>query len=130
MTDAALFQNQYRITRLQVFNWGTFSNIHDIPISESGFLFVGASGSGKSTLLDAMVTLLFQNPNYNAAAREGEQRRGDRSILSYVRGAWATKTESEGLGSQRVKTQYLRPGATFSAIALTFTDRTGDQKNS
>lgn len=128
MTDAALFQNQYRITRLQVFNWGTFSNIHDIPISESGFLFVGASGSGKSTLLDAMVTLLFQNPNYNAAAREGEQRRGDRSILSYVRGAWATKTESEGLGSQRVKTQYLRPGATFSAIALTFTDRTGDQK--
>lgn len=128
MTDAALFQNQYRITRLQVFNWGTFSNIHDIPISESGFLFVGASGSGKSTLLDAMVTLLFPNPNYNAAAREGEQRRGDRSILTYVRGAWSTKTESEGLGSQRVKTQYLRPGATFSAIALTFTDRTGDQK--
>ena len=128
MTDVALFQNQYRITRLQVFNWGTFSNIHDIPISESGFLFVGASGSGKSTLLDAMVTLLFPNPNYNAAAREGEQRRGDRSILTYVRGAWSTKTESEGLGSQRVKTQYLRPGATFSAIALTFTDRTGDQK--
>lgn len=128
MTDAALFQNQYRITRLQVFNWGTFSNIHDIPISESGFLFVGASGSGKSTLLDAMVTLLFPNPNYNAAAREGEQRRGDRSILTYVRGAWSTKTESEGLGSQRVKTQYLRQGATFSAIALTFSDRTGDQK--
>ena len=128
MTDAALFQNQYRITRLQVFNWGTFSNIHDIPISESGFLFVGASGSGKSTLLDAMVTLLFSNPNYNAAAREGEQRRGDRSILTYVRGAWSTKTESEGLGSQRVKTQYLRQGATFSAIALTFSDRTGDQK--
>ena len=128
MTDAALFQNQYRITRLQVFNWGTFSNIHDIPISESGFLFVGASGSGKSTLLDAMVTLLFPNPNYNAAAREGEQRRGDRSILTYVRGAWSTKTESEGLGSQRVQTQYLRQGATFSAIALTFSDRTGDQK--
>ena len=25
---------QWRIKRLQVFNWGTFSNIHDIPISE------------------------------------------------------------------------------------------------
>lgn len=76
MTDAALFQNQYRITRLQVFNWGTFSNIHDIPISESGFLFVGASGSGKSTLLDAMVTLLFPNPNYNAAAAKGNSAAG------------------------------------------------------
>ena len=37
MTDAALFQNQYRITRLQVFNWGTFSNIHDIPIPNRVF---------------------------------------------------------------------------------------------
>ena len=79
---------QWRITRLQVFNWGTFSNIHDIPISPRGFLFVGASGSGKSTLLDAMITLLFPNPAYNAAAREGDQRRGDRSLLTYVRGAW------------------------------------------
>lgn len=128
MNDSALFRNQYRITRLQVFNWGTFSNIHDIPISESGFLFVGASGSGKSTLLDAMTTLLFPNPNYNAAAREGDQRRGDRSILSYVRGAWSTKTDSEGDGAQRVMTLYLRPGATFSAIALTFSDRSGDKK--
>ena len=120
---------QWRIKRLQVFNWGTFSNIHDIPISEKGFLFVGASGSGKSTLLDAMITLLFPNPAYNAAAREGEQRRGDRNLLTYIRGAWSTQAELEGTGSPRAKTQYLRPGATFSAAALTLFDtesRTGD----
>lgn len=121
LTDA----NQFFIKRLQVFNWGTFSNIHDIPISQKGFLFVGASGSGKSTLLDAMVTLLYPNPNYNAAAREGDQRRGDRTILSYVRGAWSTQTEADGSGASRTVTQYLRPKATFSAIALTFGDLTG-----
>lgn len=126
-TIGGLFQ--WRIKRLQVFNWGTFSNIHDIPISEKGFLFVGASGSGKSTLLDAMITLLFPNPAYNAAAREGEQRRGDRNLLTYIRGAWSTQAELEGTGSPRAKTQYLRPGATFSAAALTLFDsesRTGE----
>lgn len=35
---------QFRITRLQVYNWGTFSELHDVPIAERGFLFVGRSG--------------------------------------------------------------------------------------
>lgn len=126
MTDNLLRgEERWHITRLQVFNWGTFSNIHDIPISDKGFLFVGASGSGKSTLLDAMITLLFPNPSYNAAAREGDRRKGDRSLLSYVRGAWATQADLEGNGSPKAKTQYLRPGATFSAIALTFNNNAG-----
>lgn len=118
--------DQWRISRLQVFNWGTFSNIHDIPVSEKGFLFVGASGSGKSTLLDAMITLLFPNPAYNAAAREGEQRRGDRSLLTYVRGAWSNQTDTDATGVTRTKVQYLRPKATFSAAALTLGNLTGD----
>lgn len=131
--DATLLDgaNQFRIRRLQVFNWGTFSNIHDIPMSdgkafpEKGFLFVGPSGSGKSTLLDAMISLLYPNPNYNAAAREGDGRRGDRTLLSYVRGAWSTQADADAPGSPRARVQYLRPGATFSAAALTFCDRTG-----
>lgn len=118
---------QWRINRLQVFNWGTFSQIHDIPIAERGFLFVGASGSGKSTLLDAMITLLFPNPSYNAAARVGERRRGDRSLLSYVRGAWATQADEEALGSPKAKVQYLRTKATFSAVAVTLTDGLGSK---
>ena len=49
---ASLFaREQFRMTRLQVYNWGTFSGLHDVPISERGFLFVGRSGAGKSTLL-------------------------------------------------------------------------------
>lgn len=36
---------QFRIVKLQVYNWGTFSNIHEIPIAERGFLFVGRSGT-------------------------------------------------------------------------------------
>ena len=28
---------QFRMTRLQVFNWGTFSGLHDIPVSKSPF---------------------------------------------------------------------------------------------
>lgn len=116
--------NQYRATRLQVLNWGTFSGYHDVPIAKKGFLFVGASGSGKSTLLDAMVTLLFPSPDYNAAAREGDKRRGDRSLMSYLRGAWATQTESDEKGT-RVATRYARTGSTFSAIALTLEDLTG-----
>lgn len=41
---------QFRMVRFQVFNWGTFSGLHDIPIAKEGHLFIGGSGSGKSTL--------------------------------------------------------------------------------
>lgn len=117
--------NQFRATRLQILNWGTFTGYHDVPIARKGFLFVGASGSGKSTLLDAMVTLLFPAPDYNAAAREGDKRRGDRSLMSYLRGAFGTQTETDERGT-RTTTQYSRTGSTFSAIALTLEDLTGE----
>ena len=56
---ASLFvREQFRMTRLQVYNWGTFSGLHDVPISERGFLFVGRSGAGKSTLLKAVAGLV------------------------------------------------------------------------
>ncbi len=71
--DAAARAQQFRLRRLQVFNWGTFSGLHDIPIAGDGFLFVGRSGSGKSTLLDAFTALLIPPlwRDFNAAAREG-----------------------------------------------------------
>ena len=115
---------QFRMRRLQVFNWGTFNKLVDIPIAERGFLFVGRSGSGKSTLLDAMSALLVP-PNlvdFNAAAREAERSGRDRSLASYVRGAWADQQDHE---SGEIATQYLRKGTTWSALALEYRNRQG-----
>ena len=56
-TVSLFAREQFRMSRLQVYNWGTFSELHDVPISERGFLFVGRSGAGKSTLLDAFSAL-------------------------------------------------------------------------
>lgn len=110
---------QFRICKLQVFNWGTFSNLHDIPISERGFLFVGRSGSGKSTLLDAFSALLVPPKwiDFNAAAREIDRGGRDRHFVSYIRGAWAEQKDGE---SGEIATQYLRPGTTWSALALSY----------
>jgi uncharacterized protein YPO0396 len=115
---------QFRMRRLQVFNWGTFNKLVDIPIAERGFLFVGRSGSGKSTLLDAMSALLVP-PNivdFNAAAREAERSGRDRNLASYVRGAWADQQDSE---SGEIATQYLRKGTTWSALALEYRNNLG-----
>lgn len=116
---------QFRIVRLQVYNWGTFSGVHDIPVAERGFLFVGRSGTGKTTLLDAFSALLVPPKwvDFNAAAREGERGGRDRSLLSYVRGAWAEQQEGD---SGLIATQYLRTGTTWSGLALTYRDQNGE----
>ncbi|WP_419623522.1 ATP-binding protein, partial [Thiolapillus sp.] len=110
---------QFRMAQLQVFNWGTFSDIHDVPISEQGFLFVGRSGAGKSTLLDAFSALLVPPRwvDFNAAAREAEKTGRDRNLVSYIRGAWAEQKDD---ASGEIGTRYLRPGTTWSALALTY----------
>ncbi|MBL1141861.1 MAG: ATP-binding protein [Proteobacteria bacterium] len=115
---------QYRMQRLQVYNWGTFSKLHDIPIAVDGFLFVGRSGSGKSTLLDALSALMVPPTwlSFNAAAREGDKGRYDRNLPSYIRGAWA---DQEDTGSGEIATQYLRPTSTWSALALEYVNDDG-----
>ena len=115
---------QYRMRRLQLYNWGTFSELHDIPIAVDGFLFVGRSGSGKSTLLDALSALLVPPSwlSFNAAAREGDKGRYDRNLPSYIRGAWA---DQKDIGSGEIATQYLRPTSTWSALALEYINDNG-----
>ena len=117
-------EEQFRMRRLQVFNWGTFSGLHEVPIAERGFLFVGRSGSGKSTLLDAMSALLVPPAlvDFNAAAREAERSGRDRSLVSYVRGAWADQHDED---SGEVATQYLRRGPVWSALALEYRNALG-----
>src|SRR5215470_10129936 len=107
-----LFENeQYRMFRLQVFNWGTFSGIHNVPISQRGFLIVGRSGTGKSTLLDAFSTVLIPLKwiEFNAAAREADRSGRDRNLVSYLRGAWAEQKDGD---SGEFVTRYLRKGTT------------------
>ncbi len=118
-TTELFSREQFRISSLQVFNWGTFSGRHDIPISERGFLFVGRSGTGKSTLLDAFSALLIPARwiDFNAAAREAEKSGRDRNLLTYLRGAWADQKDN---ASGEIATQYLRSGSTWSALALTY----------
>ncbi len=115
---------QFRMRHLQVLNWGTFSGLHEVPIAERGFLFVGRSGSGKSTLLDAMSALLVPPAmvDFNAAAREAERSGRDRSLVSYVRGAWADQHDED---SGEVATQYLRRGPVWSALALEYRNALG-----
>ncbi len=117
-------QEQFRMARLQVYNWGTFSGRHDIAVAARGFLIVGPSGSGKSTLLDAVATLLVPPRwlDYNAAAREGERSGRDRSLVTYVRGAWKEGTDEVSGGTV---TRFLRPGTTWSALALTYRTPSG-----
>ena len=115
---------QFRMRRLQVHNWGTFNGLTEVPIAERGFLFVGRSGSGKSTLLDAMSALLVPPAivDFNAAAREAERSGRDRNLVSYVRGAWADQQDS---GTGEIATQYLRKGATWTALVLEYRNGEG-----
>lgn len=115
---------QFRMARLQVYNWGTFSGLHDIPVSARGFLIVGRSGAGKSTLLDALSAMLVPPKwrDFNAAAREAERAGRDRNLISYVRGAWTAQTDTSS-GESAVR--YLRTGTTWSAIALHYASEAG-----
>jgi uncharacterized protein YPO0396 len=115
--------DQFRLARIQTYNWGTFSNVFDFAIPKKGYLFVGPSGSGKSTILDAHAALMTPPVwlDFNTAARESERRGRDRNILTYVRGAWAQQT---GDGGEYVSL-FLRTGTTWSAVSETYRNEQG-----
>lgn len=117
---------QFRLSRIQLVNWGTFDNYVDIPVARKGFLITGGSGSGKSTLLDAMSSVLVppDRVRYNAAAQQQVKRGQGRSLVSYVRGAWRRR-ESSTTGE--ITSTYLREKATYSVVGLTFDDGAGTQ---
>lgn len=113
---------QFRLHRIQVFNWGTFEGLHTIDVSPKGMLFIGPSGSGKSTLLDAHASLLTPPRwlNFNVAARESEQK-ADRTVLTYLRGVWGEQTQASG----EIADQQLRRNSTWSAISECYRTATG-----
>jgi uncharacterized protein YPO0396 len=61
-SSGSLFDaDQFRMRRLQVFNWGTFSDLHDIPVAERGFLFVGPGGHRQDNLVGCHVGIAGAN---------------------------------------------------------------------
>ena len=116
---------QFRMRRLSVLNWGTFSGLHRMPIAHDGMLLLGPSGAGKSTLLDAISALTVppRAVRFNAAADESSRKDHDRNLMSYIRGAWADKAQEDSPRS--IAKQYLRPGGTWSALALEYANAAG-----
>ncbi|TRW45734.1 ATP-binding protein [Georgenia yuyongxinii] len=121
MTTAT--RGQWRLEHLEVVNWGTFHGHHTVDVARKGFLLTGHSGSGKSSLVDAITAVLTPRgkTRFNAAAADATTRADDRTVLSYVRGAWRRAADGD---SGEIATQYLRPGATWSGIALRYADGT------
>ncbi|MEE2061451.1 ATP-binding protein [Rhodococcus artemisiae] len=122
MSTSPIHPAQFRLARVQVVNWGTLHGFHDVPVARKGFLITGASGSGKSTLIDAISTVLMPGGSvrFNAAAQESTTGAG-RNFVSYIRGAWRREADAD---TDALTSSYLRTGATWSAVALTY--RTGD----
>jgi uncharacterized protein YPO0396 len=113
---------QFRLTLLQLKDWGTFGHAHRMAVHRDGQLLLGRSGSGKTTILDAHATLLAPRIwiDYNAAARETGEKKRDRNVEGYIRGAY-----NSGLSEDDPTTEYLRPSPAWSIIAETYENELG-----
>ncbi|RYV52100.1 ATP-binding protein [Pengzhenrongella frigida] len=111
---------QFRLVRIQLVNWGPFHGYHSIEIHRDGTLVTGPSGSGKSTLLDAISCVLMdRSVTFNAAAHDDGVGSKERTFYSYVRGKSGARRDA----SRGSKAIYLREGATWSGVALTWENK-------
>ena len=119
VVDATHARSDFRLSRFEVFNWGTFhQHVWTIEPGCENALLTGDIGSGKSTLVDALTTLLVppRKITYNkAAGAEGRER----SLHSYVRGEFRTVSNELTGGAQA---QALRSENTYSVILGMFAD--------
>ncbi len=116
--------SQQRLSRVQVVNWGTFEGAWSFGVPRRGLLLTGPSGAGKSSVLDALASILVRPARlkFNAAAQGTETGDRERSLVTYVLGAYKRETDAE---TGEVGTAYLRKGPTWSGVALTFDDGRG-----
>ncbi|MBS0342259.1 MAG: hypothetical protein JSS56_17200 [Proteobacteria bacterium] len=127
LADTASFaeerNRQFRLSRIQLKDWGTYHGLVTLDVPEKGQLFVGHSGSGKSTIFDAHSVLLTppQRLRLNQASRDSGKTADDRSVINYVRGVWGTAQGEDGRGVAKL----LRPGTTWSAIAEVYRNPEG-----
>ncbi|WP_354686744.1 ATP-binding protein [Cupriavidus necator] len=114
----------FRLSRLEVFNWGTFGErVWTIRPEGRNGLLTGDIGSGKSTLVDAVTTLLVpaQRIAYNKAA--GAESR-ERTLRSYVLGHYKSE-RNEVSGTARPVA--LRDQNAYSVILGVFHNAGYDQ---
>jgi len=113
----------FRLKRLEVYNWGTFTDqIWSLNLEGKNALLTGDIGSGKSTLVDAVTTLLIpaQKVAYNKAAGADQK---ERSLRSYVLGYY--KSERNDSGNSRPVA--LRDQNSYSVILGVFHNQGYDQ---
>lgn len=98
---------QFRISQVQVLNWGAYSGLQTMTVARSGTAIVGPSGRGKSTLLDAMASVILPNPQeFNQAARDDRGKKRERTVYSYARGHTDQRQDDN---RRSATTNYLRP---------------------
>lgn len=114
----------FRLTRLEVFNWGTFDGrVWTLQLDGKNGLLTGDIGSGKSTLVDAITTLLVPASRiaYNKAA--GAESK-ERTLRSYVLGHFKSE-RNEVTGA--AKPVSLRDQNSYSVILGVFHNAGYDQ---
>jgi len=114
----------FRLTRLEVFNWGTFdSRVWTLQLDGKNGLLTGDIGSGKSTLVDAITTLLVPANRivYNKAAGADSK---ERTLRSYVLGHYKSE-RNETTGA--AKPVSLRDQNSYSVILGVFHNAGYDQ---
>jgi uncharacterized protein YPO0396 len=109
--EADASETTFRLSQLEIYNWGPFRGLHRIEFDPEGTAIIGPTGSGKTTLVDAVMTLLVDQPRYNLASTGGHD--SDRTLFSYVRGVLS------GDGSDG-REQVARPGKTTTGICATY----------
>jgi uncharacterized protein YPO0396 len=113
----------FRLTRLEVRNWGTFDDLVWTLVADGrNTLVTGDIGSGKSTIVDAITTLLLpaNRISYNKAAGADAK---ERSLRSYVLGYY-TSVKNEMTGATRPIA--LRDATKFSVILGVFSNEEQD----
>jgi uncharacterized protein YPO0396 len=119
-------QFQFRISTVQILNWGAYSGLQTMTGARSGIAIVGPSGRGKSTLLDAMASVILPNPQeFNQAARDDRGKKRERTVYSYARGHTDQRQDENG---RSATTNYLRPPGSPgfpSGTAITWETRDG-----
>lgn len=114
----------FRLSRLEVFNWGTFdARVWTLQLDGRNGLLTGDIGSGKSTLVDAITTLLVPANRiaYNKAAGADSK---ERTLRSYVLGHYKSE-RNEITGA--AKPVSLRSQNSYSVILGVFYNAGYDQ---